>query len=404
MKDPDRDCATQLHAAMVDTILRTPGPHTARVEQALRAVPRHAFLPEATLKDAYDPDLAVITKTAPDGSALSCASVPTLVASMLEQLLVRPGDRVFECGAGTGYNAALLARLTSPGGTVTTIDIDPEVAGHAARALAHAGYETVRVLTGDGADAAPDDAPFDRSIITVGAWDLPPAWWDQLAPGGRLVVPLRWRGQTRCVAFVRDGDATLRSDSVQLCGFVPMTGQDGEKTATVDKNGWVSLYWDADQPINPAALAGVLTRPRAEAWSDVTVGPYDPFDGIWLRATAADPAICRIAADQAAIDSGLCIPAIATRSPALAEDESLAYFTFRRHEHGPKPRLATLGAIGHGPHGIDLAERLCQHIHRWDTARDAQPAITAYRSPCPPPSRPASRPITKQHCTLTITY
>ena len=402
MNEPDRDCATELHAGMVDAILRTPGPHTARVEQALRAVPRHAFLLEATLKDAYDPDLAVITKRAPDGSALSCASVPALVASMLEQLLVLPGYRVFECGAGIGYNAALLARLTSPGGTVTTIDIDSEVAGHAA--LAQARYETIRVLTGDGAAGAPDDAPFDRSIITVGAWDLPPAWWDQLAPGGRLVVPLRWRGQTRCVAFVRSGDGTLRSDSVQLCGFVPMIGQDGEKTATVDEDGWVSLYWDADQPINPASLAGVLTRPRAEAWSDVTVGPYDPFDGVWLRATAADPAICRIAANRAAIESGLCAPAIATRSPALAEDESLAYFTFRRDEQGSKPRLSTLGAIGHGPHGLDLAQRLCQHIRSWDADRDAQPVITAYRAPCSPPSRLACRAITKQHCTLTIAY
>ena len=392
-----------LHAAMVEAILRTSGTHTSRVEQALRAVPRHAFLPHATLEQAYDPDLAVITKTAADGSALSCASVPTLVASMLEQLKVRPGDRIFECGAGTGYNAALLACLASPGGAVTTIDVDPDIAAQAVGALRLAGYPDVRVLVGDGAFGAVTDAPFTRAIVTVGAWDLPSAWWDQLAAGGRLVVPLRWRGQTRAVAFVHDGDGIMRSDSVQLCGFVPMIGQDGEKTAAIDSDGQVSLYWDADQPISPSALTGALTAPRSEAWTEVTVGPYDPFDGIWLRATATDPANCRIAVGKAANDSGLCTPAIAARSPALAEGESLAYFTHRRLEQGPEPPRSRLGAIGHGPHGQELAERLCKHIRAWDTDRSAEPKITA-RRPGHLPADPTVTAISKQHCSITISY
>lgn len=131
--------ADNQHAAMVEAILRTGGTHTSAVEQALRTVPRHAFLPGATLDQAYDPDLAVITKRAADGSALSCASVPTLVASMLEQLQVRPGDRIFECGAGTGYNAALLACPAGPDGTVTTVDIDADIAASAADALRQTG-------------------------------------------------------------------------------------------------------------------------------------------------------------------------------------------------------------------------------------------------------------------------
>lgn len=396
--------ADNQHAAMVEAILRTGGTHTSAVEQALRTVPRHAFLPGATLDQAYDPDLAVITKRAADGSALSCASVPTLVASMLEQLQVRPGDRIFECGAGTGYNAALLARLAGPDGTVTTVDIDAEIAARAADALRQAGYPQVRILTGDGAAGVSRDAPFTRAIITVGAWDLPPAWWDQLAaPAGRLVVPLRWRGQTRAVAFVHDGYGVMRSDSVQLCGFVPMIGQDGEKTATIDPAGQVSLYWDADQHITPSLLAGALTTSRREAWSQATVGPYDPFDGIWLRATATDPAVCRIAATKAAIDSGLCTPAIASRSPALAEDNSLAYLTYTRLRQGTPPRQSRLGAIGHGPRAQELAERLCRHIHAWDNDRDAQPNITARRHGTAPHDLAATT-ITKKHCTITVTY
>lgn len=84
-----------------------------RIEAALREVPRHEFVPAATTEEAYA-DQAVITKRASNGASLSCASVPRLVAAMLDQLDVQPGDRVLEIGAGTGYNAALLAHLTGP--------------------------------------------------------------------------------------------------------------------------------------------------------------------------------------------------------------------------------------------------------------------------------------------------
>jgi protein-L-isoaspartate(D-aspartate) O-methyltransferase len=394
--------ADQLRARMVEVIMESGSISTGPVERALREVPRHAFVPAASVAQAYDPDRPVITKRASDGRALSCASVPTLMAGMLEQLQVHPGDRIFECGAGTGYNAALLAYLTGPRGRVTTIDIDPEVTAGAARALEATGYGRVHVRTRDGALGDVADAPYDRMIVTVGAWDLPPAWWQQLAPGGRLVVPLRWRGQTRGVAFVHGHDGVLRSDSVRLCGFVPMLGHDGERTAAVDPDQLVSLHWDADQPIDPAALTGVLAQPKTAVWSDATVGPYDPFDGVWLRMTATDPAVCRIAVEPAAVETGLCIPAIPVRSPALVEGDSLAYFTFQRL-NDPE-RRGQLGAIGHGPTGQLLAERLCRHIHAWNTDRDAQPTITAYPRPGTQHPTPATPTITKKHSQLTITY
>jgi protein-L-isoaspartate(D-aspartate) O-methyltransferase len=119
-----------LRAAMVDQILKAGHARSPAVEKAMRTMPRHQFVPAASLEDAYA-DIAVITKQAPDGAALSCASVPTIVAMMLDQLDVQLGDRVLEIGAGTGYNAALLAQLTGPTGQVTTVDIDAEVAAQA---------------------------------------------------------------------------------------------------------------------------------------------------------------------------------------------------------------------------------------------------------------------------------
>jgi protein-L-isoaspartate(D-aspartate) O-methyltransferase len=388
-----------LRAAMVDRVKQAGWAQTASVEHAMQTVPRHLFVPDTPLTDAYD-EQAVITKTGLDGAALSCASVPGIVAMMLDQLQVNPGDHILEIGAGTGYNAALLAELTGPAGRVTTVDIDSDITTQARRALDATGHQGVYVATRDGALGDPDRAPYDRIIVTVGAFDIPPAWWTQLAPGGRLVVPLRWRGQTRSVAFTYHDDR-LRSDSLHLCGFVPMLGQDGERTTHLDPDHHVALYYDSDQTINPDALRGVLDQSKTTRWSTTTVGAEDPFDGVWLRLTATEPGTCRIAADQAAVDSGLCTPAIPIRSPALAEHDSLAYFTIERVAEGASQWK--LGATGHGPTGPELADRLCTHISAWDRNRGAQPVLTAYpaKSQDTPPDQHA---IAKQFSTLTVAY
>jgi protein-L-isoaspartate(D-aspartate) O-methyltransferase len=375
MNDITTDTPETLRASMVNRVLAGGWARSSRVADAMRAVPRHQFVPHASVEEAYA-DQAVITKRGSDGAALSCASVPSIVAMMLDQLDVRPGHRVLEIGAGTGYNAALLAHLTGADGEVTTVDIDSEVTAQARRALAETGFGHVHVTTGDGALGDATHAPYDRIILTVGAWDVPPAWWAQLRPGGRLVLPLRWRGQTRAVAFTHD-NGLLRSDSVELCGFVPMVGQEGERSGHIDTDGQVALYWDVDQAIDPVVLLGVLDQPRTAVWSAVEVGAEEPFDGIWLRLTATEACTCRIAADRAAVDSGLCAPAIPSRSPVLVDGASLSYFTLRRQE-GDGGRRFELGAIGHGPTGAGLAERMCDEIRTWDGNRTARPVITAY--------------------------
>jgi protein-L-isoaspartate(D-aspartate) O-methyltransferase len=388
-----------LRAQMVDRILV--GQHLApAVEAALRRVERHRYVPDAPLSDAYD-EIAVITHTFPDGTHLSCASGPTIVAAMLNALGVQPGQRIMEIGAGTGYNAALLATLAGADGHVTTIDINADVTANARRNLDETDFHNITVITRDGAEGAAEHGPYDRIIVTVGAWDIPQTWWDQLVPGGRLVVPLRWRGTTRAVAFVKRDDH-WESDWVFLCGFVPMLGQPGEQSAAIDPDGSVTLHYDVDQPIDIDAIQGTLDREKSVVWSNATVHSKEPFDRIWLRLSAVDDFTVRIQADKKAVASGLCTPAIPTRTPALAEGNSLAYFTIRRTDDAPG--RWQLGAIGHGPTGHQLATRIVDQINKWDHDRTADPELFAYPTGVPAPDHAPAKLIVKPNIRMFLRY
>jgi len=156
----------------------------------------------------------------------------------------------------------------------------------------------------------------------------------------------------------------------------------------------VTLCWDADQPIDVAALHGVLDQPTTSAWSGATVGPNESFDGVWLRLTATEPGTCRVAAESAAVESGRCTPAIASRSPAIVEGDPLAYFTLRRPDDGDQRRWE-LGAIGYGPHGQQRADALCEQIRVWDRDRTAEPVVTAYLADTPDEQLPSTPTIDK---------
>ncbi|WP_424534404.1 methyltransferase, FxLD system [Sphaerisporangium viridialbum] len=299
--------ADVLRSAMVDTLLSWGGVRTASVEAAMRSVPRHLFVPEASLERAYGPE-SVVTHRDADGIAISSASGPGVVAAMLEQLDVQPGHRVLEIGAGTGYNAACLAALAGPFGQVTTVDIGADIVAGARRGLAAAGYESVWVVHGDGEDGYPQGAPYDRIIVTAGAWDVPSAWREQLAPGGRLVVPLRIRGVTRSVALELDGDV-WRSVSIEECGFMPMRGPGAveERNVELPVDSGVRIRVDDGQPVEVDALGSALGVSPVLVWSQVVV-PWKPFDHLDFWLAGASAAVCRIIVLTRALEAGLVAP------------------------------------------------------------------------------------------------
>ncbi|MGA5605148.1 methyltransferase, FxLD system [Streptomyces griseoincarnatus] len=392
--------ADQLRNRLVDAILaerRLP----ATVERAMRTVPRDAFLPGLDLESAYT-DQAVTIKDNPGKPLpLSCASVPSVVAMMLEQLGARTADDVLEIGAGTGYNAALLAELVAHG-SVTTVDIDPDVALHARTRLNATGYEHVTVIERDGLLGAPENAPYDGIIATVGVWDIPATWWDQLKDGGRMVLPLRWRGQTRSVALTRHGNA-LVSQGMELCGFVPIIGQHGEKTSPLNVDDTIRVHYDEDQDVDPDGLAATLRtgKPALEVPSAQRVGGEEPFDGVWLRATAGDDRVCRLEVTPQALKQELLRrPAIPVRSPAIVEGSSLAYLTITREgTHAERP--FRLGAAAYGPQAEELARDLVAHIDAWGSDRLAVPRMTV--TPAADAAM-AGHVISKAESRITLTY
>jgi protein-L-isoaspartate(D-aspartate) O-methyltransferase len=241
-------------------------------------------------------------------------------------------------------------------------------------------------------------------IATVEMWDLPGAWWDQLAVGGRLVVPLRWRGLSRALAFQRE-EGRMRSDSVKMCGLLPVIGQDGERNDYIDDDRLVRLYWDEDQSISVDLLRGALTQPESAAWTEVTVGPVESLDGVWLRLSATERAACRITVKPAAMESDLHRPASPALSPALVEGDSIAYLTLERtaEDRGEEPRFP-LGAVGYGPAGADLAERICTQINAWSPGRTAEPVVTAYPADTPDSDLAGGAVIDRPSVRLVISY
>jgi protein-L-isoaspartate(D-aspartate) O-methyltransferase len=179
--DQAEDAAWRARAdAMVRTQIEARGVRDPRVLAAFREVPRQRFVPEAYRARAFDDGPLPIGR----GQTIS---QPYVVASMTEQLALAPGDRVLEIGTGSGYQAAILARLAA---RVYTIEIVPELAARAKETLAAVGAANVEVFTGDGYLGLPALAPFDAILVTAAPQEVPQPLIDQLAVGGRLVAPV----------------------------------------------------------------------------------------------------------------------------------------------------------------------------------------------------------------------
>ncbi len=202
---------------MVEDQLIARGIQDDRVLQAMNRVPREAFLPAEKQSAAYFDSALPIDH----GQTIS---QPYTVAFMCEALRTRPTDRILEIGTGSGYAAAVLSHLAQ---TVHTVERIPELAAQADQRLRHMGYHNVFVHVADGTLGLPQEAPFDGIVVSASAPQLPVALAQQLADGGRIVIPIGTaeNGESM-IRYTRQGDE-LTSEYLGAFTFVPLIGKDG---------------------------------------------------------------------------------------------------------------------------------------------------------------------------------
>ena len=221
---PAAESDASRRAKMVETQIVSRGVRDSRVLQALRDVPRELFVETGERARAFDDTPLPIAGN-------QTISQPYIVALMSELLDLSPEEKVLEIGTGSGYQSAVLSKLCRK---VYSIEIVPELARSAGERLKQMGYENVTVREGDGYRGWPEEAPFDGIIVTAAPERIPQPLLEQLAPGGRMVIPVGGFFQELKV-FRKDASGRVTEQAILPVRFVPMTGEVA-KTPTVPDN------------------------------------------------------------------------------------------------------------------------------------------------------------------------
>ncbi len=205
----------QQREQMVETQLKSRDVQSERVLEAMKKVPRHLFMPESVRQYAY------IDSPVPIGQEQTI-SQPYIVGLMTQTVDPKPGDRALEVGTGSGYQAAVLGELVQE---VYTIEIILDLAERASKTLSELGYDNVEVRQGDGYQGWPEKAPFDIILVTAAPEIIPQPLIDQLAEGGRLVVPVGPQGEIQTLTLVTKEKGEVQRTHLTGVRFVPMTGE-----------------------------------------------------------------------------------------------------------------------------------------------------------------------------------
>jgi protein-L-isoaspartate(D-aspartate) O-methyltransferase len=363
-RDPD-DTPDEARARLAADLQASGRALSARVREAFAVVPRHLFVPEMGQAAAYR-DEAFVLKLGPDGIPISSSSQPAMMAIMLEQLGLQPGQSVLEIGTGSGYNAALMSMITSPGGRIVSIDIDPELAARAQSSLAAAGFPDVEVRCGDGGYGDPEGAPFDRIMVTAGVWDIAPAWLGQLAESGRIVLPLSVRGIELSVAL-EHGDGCLRTRSACRCGFVRMLGAFASRQPPVLLGGSEPMLVQlaSDGPVDAAALRRALDGDFVDVAAGVLVDDQGELGDLDLWLTCTEPELERLTLLTAASRQLGPLP-LGGLASDVDEASSLAVATVLPvGPAAPGQPSAEVIIRGYGPRGEELATYLAERAVAW---------------------------------------
>lgn len=204
-----------LRKRMVEEQIIARGIKDKAVIKAFLKVERHKFLPPHLRLFAYEDSALPIG----EGQTIS---QPYMVALMTELVELKPTDRVLEIGTGSGYQAAILAELAKE---VYTIEILPSLAEKAKKVLKELGYKNIQLRCADGYLGWPEASPFDAIVVTCAPEEIPPPLIEQLAEGGRMIIPLGREGEVQDLVLIRKKNSHLEKTIISTCLFVPMKGK-----------------------------------------------------------------------------------------------------------------------------------------------------------------------------------
>ena len=378
---PDSDALRQALVAHLKEQIEI---RDSRILAAFYAVPRHLFVPHVSLEEAYR-DRAIATKQLDNGVAISSSSQPAMMAIMLQQLDLQPGHRVLEIGAGTGYNAALMAQLVGPRGHVATVDVDDDIVEAARRRLAAHGVANVEVIRADGGLGFAAGAPYDRVILTVGTWDIAPAWREQLTAHGRLVLPLSVGGPQLSIAFQAQA-GRLVSQSARYCEFMRLRGAYAgpERRKRIGSEPGFLVESETALPVSDVALEDWLQRPGRDDATGLRITLPEIRASLWFWLGMYETGQCRVYAAGDAAKRGL-IPnlfSVSTSggpfggSSGLISEDGLCLLA--RSEYDVPPFSLYVRSYGDAE---ALTQRLLDQLRAWDAAgrpRGERLEITVY--------------------------
>jgi len=203
--------------SMVESQLRQRGIRDERLLAAMSTVPRHEFVSQQNWNEAYaDHPIPIAEK--------QTTSQPYMIAAMIQAAEIKPEDRVLEIGAGSGYQTALLAELARQ---VFAVERYSSLAETAQKTLERLGYRNAKIVTADGSLGLPEAAPYDAIIVSAAAPRIPQALVDQLAVGGRLLIPVGEADQQVLQLVQRNADGNTTVRTLEGCRFVPLIGEQG---------------------------------------------------------------------------------------------------------------------------------------------------------------------------------